>query len=119
MQVECSKEDIIALIKGYDPFKYDLLLNKFCTYYDQYGRFEWEYGIFDNWSEEQLYDLLTRLRNFVPKKSTQELLKGKQRQEILEIQHIYEDGVRRNCQSQINAAAEELSRLRGLYNEHD
>lgn len=113
MLVDLNKSMLINLVKGHDP-RYDQmdipLVKANGSYAASYSTWSWKYGAFENCTEQQLWDLYQELNKPVVRPA-----QIKKEQEIKEIEAILEDGRRRGCQGQIDAAQEELERLR---NEH-
>lgn len=66
MIVNLDKKDLIALVKGSTPGYSTMshpLVSKNGTYYDQYGRYEWDRYKLAEMTEEQLLDLYYICKN--------------------------------------------------------
>lgn len=119
MLVELDKTDLVRLVKGYEP-DYSQTDERYGTYCGGFNDYwTWDIGKLHDISEEDLWDFYQNLKNPVQKtvvinghRTVKETKEEIVIREIAEIQEILEDGVHRGNQGQVDAALEELERLR-------
>ena len=63
--IDLDKEDLIALVKGFDP-TYEQMEHPLCkkngTFSGSYGRWDWNYDAFKDSSEQELYNFYLYLK---------------------------------------------------------
>lgn len=107
MNVDLDKTDLISLVMGFDP-DYSQMDERYGQYHGGFNDYwKWDSHKLSKLSESELWSLYQKLREPVVR-----CVEDRLQKEIQEIEAILEDGWRRGCTRQIEAAEKELIRLK-------